>query len=206
MRLFEVLNEEEGKTVVFSYGRFNPPTKGHEKLINAGLRLAQSKNADYLVFPSKSYDKRRNPLPLDLKLKYLRAFFPKVKFVTDQATNTPYVVLRWLEEHGYKNVYMVAGDDRVDQFKKGMSEYVKSLNPTVDPNKAYDFDEFDVISAGHRDPDAGGAGGASGTKAREFAINGQESDFVNMIAPNTGTLQLKLSLYKDLRKYLGVEK
>ena len=182
----------------------------------AGKTLADSKNADFFVFPSKTQDKKRNPLDIKTKVKFLRGFFPDVTFVTDATierpedgpgpVRTPFDVLRWLEQQGYKNVYMIAGSDRVGEFKKIMGAYVASINPSVDPEKAYQFDIFDVISAGQRDPDSEGAEGASGTKAREFAINGQQEEFVNLAAPSSGNEQLKISLYNALRKALGVGK
>lgn len=212
MRLYEILTEVGGKSAVFSFGRMNPPTMGHEKLIMAGKKLADSKNADFIVFPSKTQDKKKNPLDINTKVKFLRGFFPDVTFITDATierpeegpgpVRTPFEALRWLEQQGYKNVYMIVGSDRVGTFKKSMGAYVTSINPSVDPEKAYQFDHFDVISAGDRDPDADGAEGASGTKAREFVINGQREEFVNLVAPSSGNQQLKVSLYNELRKVL----
>ncbi len=205
MRLNEILTEVGGKTAVFSFGRMNPPTKGHEKLIIAGKKLADSRNADFYVFPSKTKDKKKNPLDIGSKVKYLKGFFPDVTFITDAAIRTPFEALTWIEEQGYNNVYLIVGSDRVQEFKKVMGAYVLSINPKADPEKAYMFDIFDVVSAGERDPDSEGTEGISGTKAREFVVNGQKEEFINLASPNSGTKQLKSSMYDELRKVLGSE-
>lgn len=211
MRLYEILTELGGKSAVFTFGRFNPPTRGHEKLIMAGKTLADSKNADFFVFPSKTQDKKKNPLDIQTKVKFLRGFFPDVTFMTDATiktgpVRTPFEALRWIEEQGYNNVYLIVGSDRVSEFKNIMEPYILSINPDVDSEKAYTFDTFDVVSAGKRDPDAEGTKGSSGTKAREFVMNGQQKEFVNLTAPSSGTEQLKNSLYNELRKALGAGK
>lgn len=208
MRLYEILTEIGGKSAVFTFGRMNPPTKGHEKLILAGKHLADAKNADFFVFPSKTQDNKKNPLGFKTKVSFLRRFFPGVTFLTDAAieagpVRTPFEALKWIDEQGYNNAYMVVGSDRVSEFKKSMGAYVLSINPKANPEWAYNFDTFDVISAGERDPDSEGTEGISGTKAREFIINGQEEEFINLAAPNSGDEQLKVSLYNELRKILG---
>lgn len=216
MRLNEILSETSEKIAVFSFGRMNPPTRGHEKLILAGKKLADSKNADFFVFPSKSHGGRKNPLDIKTKLKYLRGFFPEINFVSDavitsaekklKPVRTPFEVLRWLEQQGYNRIYMVVGDDRVNEFKRIMGEYIPTINPSANPETAYDFDLFDVVSAGERDPDSSGVAGASGTKAREYAISGEEEMFVNQIAPISGDDRLKKALYNDVRLALGIKK
>jgi len=201
MRLYEVVEQNAGKTVVFVYGRMNPPTIGHEKLIDTGKMLARSLNADFFVFPTRTHDREKNPLTFSTKLKFLKSFFPEVKFV--ETTGQLFVVLKWLVDKGYTEAHMVAGSDRVSEFRDVIMPYISSMNK-VEPGVAINFETFKVVDAGQRDPDAEGAEGASGTKARELAKTGQEVDFVNLIAPGENK-NLKKQLYTEVRRGLGVE-
>ena len=196
MRLFELsqLIESKADTVVFTFGRFNPPTIGHGKLVQKVQEIANQQNADHVIFLSQTHKKSKDPLSWKDKLSIFRKMFSDAKVSTDASAKTPFMALEALGKK-YDNVIMVVGSDRVEQFKTDMSKYVND----------YGIEQFDVVSAGQRDPDAEGVSGASGTKAREFAINGQESDFVNLIAPTSGTEQQKVALYKAVRKGLGVK-
>lgn len=212
MRLYEIISpieemiKDNEKIAIFSFGRYNPPTKGHEKLIAAVKTIAASHNGDAFIVPTKSHDKMKNPLDFATKVKFLRWFFPKVDIMDDPAIRTIFDVMGWFNDNGYNKVILVAGSDRVASFQKTIGDYIPSINPMVDPLKALDkITSFSVVSAGERDPDAEGIKGVSGTRAREFAINGQESDFINLIAPSGGTEQQKLALYKAVRKSLGVK-
>jgi len=206
MRLKEFFTEEVSRKAVFTFGRMNPPTQGHEKLISAVEKVAASRNGEAFIVPTKSHDGKKNPLDFSTKVKFLRMFFPKVTIMEDPEIRTVFDAMSWFGENGYSEVIMVVGSDRVTQFQKMISAYVPSLNPAVDPSKALDkISTFSVVSAGERDPDAEGVKGISGTKAREFAVNGQYNDFVNLIAPSSGTDQQKLALYKAVKKGLGVE-
>lgn len=205
MRLNEFFTEAQNKTAVFSFGRMNPPTIGHEKLIAAVGKIAASHGGDPFIFPTKTHDKKKNPLDFVTKVKFLRAFFPKANIVDDAAIRTVFEAIFWLGEQGYSNVIMVAGSDRVGTFDKMIKPYVPSINPDVDPEKALNIESFSTASAGERDPDSEGVEGASGTRAREFAINGQQEEFVNLIAPTSGTEQQKIALYNAVRVGLGIK-
>lgn len=202
MRLYEVFGPNAGKTAVFSYGRFNPPTIGHKKLIDAGKMLAQSLNADFFVFPTRTHDRERNPLDFDTKLKFLKAFFPKVRFI--ETTGQLFDVLLWLSNQNYTKVNMIVGSDRLKEFDGIIKNYIPAYNPNVEKGKAINFEKFDTVDAGQRDPDGEGAKGASGTKARELARTGQEVDFVNFVAPGEDE-NMKKELYRQVRKGLGIE-
>lgn len=204
MRLNEFFTEVARKKAVFSVGRFNPPTIGHEKLINAVEKIASSQGADSFIIPTKSHDRKRNPLDFQTKVKFLRGFFSNANIVDDASIRNPFDAIFWLGEQGYMEVIMVVGSDRVKEFENMIGPYVPAMNPKVDPKKALNIEAFSVASAGERDPDAEGVSGASGSKAREFAANGQQSDFVNLIAPTTGLRQQKNALYKAVRAGLGI--
>lgn len=202
MRLYEVLRPSSGKTAVFAYGRMNPPTIGHKKLIDAGKMLAQSLDADFFVFPTRTHDRQNNPLDFNTKLKFLKTFFPEVRFIG--TTGKLFDILLWLSDQNYTKVNMIVGSDRVKEFDRIIKNYIPAYNPNVEKGKEINFEKFDTVDAGQRDPDASGASGASGTKARELARNGQEVDFVNLVAPGEDE-NMKKELYRQVRKGLGVE-
>jgi len=202
MRLYEVLEQNADKTVVFSYGRMNPPTIGHKKLIDAGKMLANSLNADFFVFPTRTQDRERNPLDFNTKLKFLKTFFPEVRFI--ETTGQLFDALLWLSNQNYTKVNMIVGSDRIEEFDRTIKNYIPAYNPNVEKGKAIDFETFDTIDAGQRDPDADGVSGASGTKARELANAGHEVDFVNLIAPGEDE-NMKKALYREVRKGMGIE-
>jgi len=200
MRLYEVLEQSIGKTAVFAFGRMNPPTIGHEKLIDTGKMLANSLDADFFVFPTRTHDIERNPLDFNTKLKFLKVFFPEVRFV--ETSGQLFVVLKWLVDKGYTKAHMIAGSDRVNEFNDIIKPYISSMNK-VEPGVAINFETFRVVDAGQRDPDTDGASGASGTKARELARAEQEVDFINLVPGEDENI--KKELYRQVRKGLGVE-
>ena len=188
------------KIAVFTFGRFNPPTIGHEKLIDTGKMLARSLNADFFVFPTRTHDIEKNPLTFSTKLKFLKSFFSEAKFV--ETTGQLFVVLKWLVDKGYTEAHMVAGSDRVSEFRDIIMPYISSMNK-VEPGVAINFETFRVVDAGQRDPDSEGVSGASAAKARELARAGQEVDFVNLVPGEDENI--KKELYREVRKGLGVE-
>lgn len=201
MRLHEASEQNDRKIVVFAYGRMNPPTIGHKKLINTGKTLADNLNADFFVFPTRTHDREKNPLNFNTKLKFLKIFFPEVRFV--ETSGQLFVVLKWLVDNGYTEAHMIAGSDRVNEFNDIIKPYISSMNK-VEPGVAINFETFRVVDAGQRDPDEEGAVGASGAKAREFARTGQESNFVNIVAPGEDE-NTKKELYRQVRKGMGIE-
>lgn len=201
MRLYEVLGQNAGKTAVFAYGRMNPPTIGHEKLINTGKMLANSLDADFFVFPTRTHDRERNPLDFNTKLKFLKVFFPEVRFV--ETSGQLFDILLWLSDQNYTKINMIVGSDRVKEFDRIIKNYIPAYNPNVEKGKAINFEKFDTVDAGQRDPDGEGAKGASGTKARELARAEQEVDFVNLVPGEDENM--KKELYRQVRKGLEVE-
>ena len=165
----QLLNELPSKTVVFAFGRFNPPTTGHELLMKAVQRVAQQKRADHVVFASKTQNAKKDPLPVDKKVKYLQQMFPRMNFrAADQEVRTFIEAAAKLSKMGYKNVIMVAGSDRVAEFTRLLNQY---------NGKDFNFETVAVISAGQRDPDSDNATGMSGTKMRAYATKGDFEKF-----------------------------
>ncbi len=175
------LKEDDRSTAVFAFGRFNPPTIGHEKLIQKVQQVADKVNGKAYVFLSHTERTAKDPIDFTTKLSYLRQHFqsnPKLSF-GDIRANTIIKVMKLLEQEGRTKVIMVAGDDRVMQFKNLLKQY--NGKPTKAGNIEYTFDSVDVVSAGQRDPDADDVTGVSASKARELAMKGQEHEFSKII-------------------------
>lgn len=159
----QLVKEMPSKKVVFAFGRFQPPTTGHELLVNAVRKIAAASRADHIIFASRTEDKKSNPLPVDRKVYYLKRMFPNTNFIAANAEVRTFMEAAAMLSKKYKNVVMIAGSDRVPEYKKLLDKY----NGTV-----FKFDTIEVVSAGERDPDADTASGMSGTKMREAAKKG----------------------------------
>jgi hypothetical protein len=175
------LNEDDRSTAVFAFGRFNPPTIGHEKLIQKVQSMTKQVNGKGYVFLAHTGGTQKDPIDFQTKLSYLRQHFQADKSLSfgDQRANTIIKVMKVLQAEGRTRVIMIAGDDRVMQFQKLLNQY--NGQPTKAGNVEYKFDEIQVVSAGQRDPDAEDITGISASKARELAIKGQEHEFSKII-------------------------
>ena len=162
------IQEDTGQSAVFTFGRMNPPTIGHEKLINKLQAVGKQNNAMPHVFLSQSYDSKKNPLPYKTKIKLAKRAFGNI--VTESPAKTIIQVMQELEKMGHKDVILVAGSDRVNEFKTLLNKY---------NGKDYTFDSIDVVSAGERDPDADGAEGMSASKMRDAVKSGDEKQFAS---------------------------
>jgi nicotinic acid mononucleotide adenylyltransferase len=113
----QLVKELPSKKVVFAFGRFQPPTTGHELLVNAVKKLAGT-TADHVIYASKTEDKKSNPLPVARKVYFLKRMFPKTNFLAASAeVRTPIEAAKELNKK-YKNIVLVAGSDRVASFQK----------------------------------------------------------------------------------------
>lgn len=146
------------------FGRFNPPTTGHELLVDKSYKLSKRINSDYGIFTSKSNDPKKNPLSIDDKIKFMKLSFPRYKnniYHPDSIQiKTPANVLEWLSENGYEEVHFMVGSDRVKSFE-GMINSMQKKGYTK-------FKKIVVVSAGERDPDADDVSGMSASKMRDF--------------------------------------
>ena len=151
-------------TVTLVFGRFNPPTVGHKKLLDAAAQV--SGNGDMRVYPSRSQDPKKNPLDPDEKANLMRKMFPdhKDSIINDSDVRTIFDAMKIADGEGYKNVNIVVGSDRVTEFENLAQKY---------NGKLYNFDDIEVISAGERD-DGEGVSGMSASKMRKAAA---EEDF-----------------------------
>jgi FAD synthase len=190
MRLFELarLVEAKNDTVVFTFGRFNPPTIGHQKLVSKVSEVASSQNADHVVYLSKTQKPGKDPLSWQDKYDLFRKMFPSINVSRDHAIINPYVALETLGKK-YDNVIMVVGSDRVERFKGDMQKYLAE----------WGIKNFDVVSAGERDPDADGAEGMSASKARQLATDGNFAAFAQAL-PSSINNATKKVVYNKIRK------
>ena len=147
MRKFRDLVEAK-ETIVFAFGRFNPPTTGHEKLIQKTASVAGSN--PYRIYPSFTQNPKKDPLPHSVKTAYMRKMFKKYakKIIADTAAKTAIMIAEKLYKEGYKNLIMVAGSDRVKEFSTLLNRYNDA--PDQKGNQLFKFDSVKVVSAGER--------------------------------------------------------
>lgn len=165
----------EEKTSVMAFGRFNPPTVGHEQLIQKVHSVAKEHGGDAHIVASHSQGTAKNPLPQDKKLSYLQSIAPGKVNVSGSSKEEPtlFHVASRLHNQGTNHLVMVAGSDRVDEYKENLEKY----NGVEGKHGYYNFKSIKVVSAGQRDPDAEGVEGMSGTKMRELARSGNTEGF-----------------------------
>ena len=191
---------EEEKTVYFTFGRMNPPTTGHEKLMNE-LSKKSGKNP-YRVYLSQSTDKKKNPLDFKYKVKTVRKFFPKHarSVMLDKKVKTVFDAVTEMYNDGFKNIAMVVGSDRVNEFNTLLNKY----NGVKGRHGLYNFNKINVISAGDRDPDADDVSGMSASKMRSLANEGDFTQFSQGLPRNVSNSDAK-KVYNEVRKGMGLK-
>ena len=182
------------KSIVYSFGRFSPIHKGHEKVVKAVVALAQKVNGDHLIFASKTQDTKRNPLSPEQKVAYLRHSFRGVNFVASSAAIPTFIEAAKSFSGKYENLYMVAGSDRIVEFKTTLDKYNGDL---------YQFKSIVVVSSGDRDPDAEGTTGLSATKMRQAAIDNNFNLFKSGV-PASMSVSMAKKMFDDVRLGLKV--
>ncbi len=169
--LKEELTEARRKSLAFTFGRFNPPTIGHEKLIN---KVASVRADDYRIYLSRSEDAKKNPLGANEKLRIMKKMFPRhARKIEINTTNMILDICTKLYKQGVTEIFMVVGSDRVREFETIINKY----NDIKSRHGHYNFDNVNVLSAGERDPDAEGASGMSASKMRAAAAKGDMASF-----------------------------
>jgi hypothetical protein len=191
---------EEEREVFFTFGRMNPPTIGHGKVMDALAK--KSGKADYKVFVSQSQDAKKNPLSYSDKIKHTRKMFPKHarNIMVDKSVKTAINAMVALHDQGYKSVTMVVGDDRITEFDVLLKKY----NGQKARHGFYNFKNINIVSAGKRDPDATGVEGMSASKQRE---NASKNDFVSFSqgVPKSMSNPDTRKLFNDVRKGMGLK-
>ena len=153
---------EESETLTVVFGRFNPPTVGHEKLLSAAKKV--SVGGDLKIYPSRTQDPKKNPLDPDMKISFMKKMFPDYEedIINDDEMRSIFNVLVTAAEQGYANVNIVVGSDRQSEFDNLAQKYNGEL---------YDFELINVISAGARDADSEGVEGMSASKMRKAVMD-----------------------------------
>ena len=192
------LSEAKDRPAVFSFGRFNPPTTGHAKLADRLSKVARTAGGDALIFTSHSNDKKKNPLPHKVKVKYLRKFFGKKIGVPDVSARTVFDIATALYNQGYRDIYMVVGSDRIREFDTLLKKY----NSVKGRHGFYKFNNIEIVSAGERDADASDVSGMSASKMRAAAEKGDFDSFKDGVP--TRNAREAQQLYKDVRKGMGI--
>jgi len=155
----------------FTFGRFNPPTEaGHGKLVSAVKDHAEKTGGQHYIFPTRTQDRKKNPLHHEDKVGVMKKMFPDTNVVSHPDVHNVIQAMKHLESKGHKHVTMVAGSDRVGEFHKLLHAY---------NGKEYNFKKIDVKSAGHRDPDSEGSEGMSASKLRGLVASGKKKEFIS---------------------------
>ena len=194
--------EKEEKAVAFAYGRFNPPTIGHEKLINTVVQAAKTNGADYFIIPSKSSakqtpaERKKNPLSLEERTSILKHVVPNPNAVVDFGA-TFVDALKKFQEMGYTKVYHIAGSDREESFMNVVNKY--NGKPDQSGNIPVQLDSYNFVSAGQRDPDSEGVEGMSASKLRQLAVDGDYETFKTGMSENVPE-ELKRQSFETIRK------
>ena len=191
---------EDNKEVYFTFGRMNPPTIGHGKVMDT--LASKSRGADYKVYLSQSTNPKKDPLSYTDKIKHVRKMFPKHarQVIMDKKVKNVFDVAAALYDQGYTKINMVVGADRIREFEVLLNKY----NGTKARHGFYKFQKITVISAGERDPDATGVEGMSASKQRE---NASKNDFVTFAqgVPKSMSNADARKLFNDVRKGMGLK-
>lgn len=175
------------KTVVFAFGRFQPPTIGHRILINAVKHIAKTNNAYYAIYASRTHDHKINPLEIDVKMRFLSKMFPDTNLIAANDQVRTFIEAAKDLNKKFDNLIMVAGSDRVDSYTTLLNKY---------NGIEFNYNTIKVVSAGERDPDSDNASGMSGTKMREAARTN------NLVLFKTGVVGLEDSDAQQLMQYI----
>lgn len=199
MAYLKTLKEQDEKTAVFTYGRNNPPTVGHEKLFDKTMEVAKEHATKAHIFTSHSQDSKKNPLSAEHKVQLIKHAYPKAH-VAASSKEMPSMlhIAKHLHKQGHQHLVMVAGSDRVKEYEEKLHQYNGTHEKAM-----YNFKSIKVVSAGHRDPDAEGAEGMSGTKLRSHAIAGNKEKFKSGLMSKLSDAH-KEKVYNHVRKAMNV--
>ena len=184
---------DKANKLIFAFGRFNPPTIGHAKLMREVITQARKNNANHIVYASASTDRRKNPLDVNTKVKFMKKMFPQNKIQAAGGNQRTFMEILKFYNRMYGEVIMVAGSDRIREFQSLADKY---------NGKDYEYKKVTVVSSGERDPDAEGVAGMSASKMREMAKNNDYRNF------KTGVTGLSDSdtreLFSAVKKGMGI--
>jgi predicted kinase len=192
-------NSKTHKPVVMAFGRMNPPTTGHEKLVNKVKEIAKDHNAPHHIIISHSVDAKKNPLDITSKVKHAKRFFPNTNIEASSKEHPTFLQhAARLHAMGHDHLIMVAGSDRIPEYEKKLQQYNGTAKGSL-----YNFKKIEVKSAGQRDPDSEGTEGMSASKMREHAQNNDFHSFKQGIPSHVPEKHAK-ELFRDVRQGMGI--
>jgi len=195
-----LIQESKDRHAVLAFGRLQPPTTGHEVLVNKVKEVAKQHNAEHHIVLSHSNDAKQNPLTPQQKVKHAKRFFPGTNITTSDKEAPNFLTqASKLHKSGVTHLHMIAGSDRVPEYKKVLKKY----NGTHE-GALFNFKKIEVHSAGQRDPDAEGTTGMSGSKMRAHAASGKFKEFKKGVPGHVSDTHAK-ELYNDLRKGMNIK-
>ena len=184
---------DKGNTLVFAFGRFNPPTVGHAKLMSRVITEARKNNANHIVYASASTDRRSNPLDVNTKVRFMKKMFPANNIKAAGGNQRTFMEILKFFNKMYGNIIMIAGSDRVSEFQKLANAY---------NGRDYNYKSIRLVSSGERDPDAEGVTGMSASKMREMAKNNDYRNFKTGV-PNLSDKDSK-ALFDAVKRGMGI--
>ena len=201
MKFADFLHEQKEKHAVLAFGRMNPITVGHEKLVNTVKSIAQKVGGTAHIVVSHSQDSEKNPLSAAQKLKHAKRAFPGVNVsASDKDAPNFLAQAAKLHKQGVTHFHMVGGQDRVDEFHNLLHKY----NGVKGPHGKFNFKKIEVHSAGDRDPDAEGVEGMSASKMRSHAKTNNFAQFKKGV-PSSMSHEHAFEMFKDVRKGMGLK-
>lgn len=191
---------EEEKTVYFTFGRLNPPTRGHEMLLDK-LAAAAGKNP-YRIYLSKSNDPKKNPLSYNDKIKFARKMFPKHarQILKDTSINTVMDIASKLYNDGFANIVMAVDGPRSREFDVILNKY----NGVKGRHGFYNFKSIKFINVGERNDSSEGIDGVSATKQRNAAADNDFTTFAQGLPKEFSNADSK-ALFNAVRKGMGLK-
>ena len=180
--------------MVFTFGRFNPPTKGHQLLLDVVLAQASANQADHAIFMSKTQNSKKDPLDWDFKNRIFRLASPNANIVDFSEVKTPFQALEKIAKDGYKKVWFIAGSDRVAEFQNAMSPYAKE----------WGIDYFAVKCAGDRNNFTDDVKGTSSSKLRSHAMHNRFKDFCEGLATGIPE-EMQIEIFSKIRETCNEE-
>ena len=200
MKFREYIQEAPERHAVMAFGRLQPPTTGHEALVNKVKSVAKQHNASHHVVLSHSNDPKQNPLSAKQKVKHARRFFPNTNITTSSSSHPNFLKqAEKLHKSGVTHLHMVAGSDRTGEYHKLLNKYNGTHKGAL-----FNFKGIRVHSAGQRDPDAPGISGMSGSKLRSHAAKGNFNEFKKGVPRHVPEHHAK-ELFHDLRKGMNIK-
>ena len=191
---------EEEKTLYFVWGRMNPPTAGHEKLLD--FLKSKAGNNPFRIYLTQTEDNKKNPIPYAQKVKFARKGFPQYarQIMMDRKLKTLFDAATSFYNEGFKRIVIVAGSDRVREYEILLEKY----NGKKGKHGFYNFERINVLSAGDRDPESKGVEGVSGTKLRGYAESGDFTKFAQYMPKKLSNADAK-QVYNVVRKGMGLK-